>query len=228
MLLSVTKLLGRVAQAKGVCLQASVDDAVPEWITTDPGRLRQILMNLIGNAIKFTEEGEVDVSAAWIAGHGDTASVRFRVRDTGIGISEQQRATIFDEFTQADASMTRRYGGTGLGLAIARRLVALMGGELTVTSEVGQGSEFSFTLPFPVETAAAAAAPGRAVSLGGRRLLVVDDNETNRRILRVVLGAEGVTVEEAARADAGLAALRAAVAAGAPHDLVILDAQMPD
>src|SRR5947199_181883 len=197
-------------------------------VRSDPTRLRQVLMNLIGNAIKFTEEGEVDVSAAWVASHGERASVRFRVRDTGIGISEQQRATIFDEFTQADASMTRRYGGTGLGLAIARRLVGLMGGELTVTSEVGRGSEFSFTLPFPVEASAAAQAPGRRASLGGRRLLVVDDNETNRRILRDMLGAEGVAVHEAHRADAGLAALRRAATAGTPFDLAILDAQMPD
>src|SRR5207253_6013788 len=158
----------------------------------------------------------------------DQATVQFRVRDTGIGISEQQLATIFDEFTQADASMTRRYGGTGLGLAIARRLVALMGGELTVTSEVGRGSEFSFTLPFPVEASAAAQAPGRRASLGGRRLLVVDDNETNRRILRDMLGAEGVAVHEAHRADAGLAALRSAATAGPPFDVAILDAQLPD
>jgi len=150
------------------------------------------------------------------------------VRDTGIGISDEQLATIFDEFTQADASMTRRYGGTGLGLAISRKLVALMGGQLSVTSEVGRGSEFSFTLRLPVERSAAAATPGRAVSLGGRRLLVVDDNETNRRILRDMLGAEGVAVHEAARADAGLTALRRAAAAGTPFDIAILDAQMPD
>src|SRR5213079_1323481 len=124
-----------------------------------------------GNAIKFTEQGEVAVSAAVVARHGDRTSVRFQVRDTGIGISEQQLATIFDEFTQADASMTRRYGGTGLGLAISRRLVALMGGQLSVTSEVGRGSEFSFTLRVPVAPSAATTTPGRAVSLGGRRLL---------------------------------------------------------
>src|SRR5207247_2444209 len=137
------------------------------------------------------------------------------------------RATLFQEFPQADASMTRRYGGTGLGLAISRRLVALMGGELTVTSEVGRGSEFSFTLPFPIETPTAVA-PRQAASLGGRRLLVVDDNETNRRIVRDMLGAEGVAVHEAARADAGLAALRRAAGAGTPFDLAILDAQMPE
>jgi len=159
-------------------------------------------MNLIGNAIKFTEEGEVDVSAGVTQRDGDGAAVQFRVRDTGIGIPEEQLSTIFQEFTQADASMTRRYGGTGLGLAISRRLVALMGGQLAVTSQVGSCSEFSFTLRFPLESAQAAARA--TVSLGGRRLLVVDDNETNRRIVRDVLGAEGMAVHEAPRADAGL------------------------
>src|SRR5205807_686576 len=137
-----------------------------------------------------------------------------------------QLGTIVQECTQADASMTRRYGGTGLGLAISRRLVALMGGELAVTSEVGHGSEFSFALTLPLEAAQAAARA--TVSLGGRRLLVVDDNETNRRIVRDMLGAEGMAVHEAPRADAGLEALRRAARAGTPYDLAILDAQMPD
>src|SRR5256886_8340352 len=124
--------------------------------------------------------------------------------------------------------MTRRYGGTGLGLAISRKLVALMGGQLSVPSEVGRGGEFSLPRRLPVEASAATTTPGRAVALGGRRLLVVDDNEANRRILRDMLGAEGVAVHEAARADAGLTALRRAAAAGTPFDIAILDAQMPD
>ena len=221
-------LLAVRAREKHLELTVDVPPDVPHIMRGDPTRVRQVLMNLIGNAIKFTEQGEVDVSAAVVGYHDDRTSVRFRVRDTGIGISDEQLATIFDEFTQADASMTRRYGGTGLGLAISRKLVALMGGQLSVTSEVGRGSEFSFTLRLPVERSAAAATPGRAVSLGGRRLLVVDDNETNRRILRDMLGAEGVAVHEAARADAGLTALRRAAAAGTPFDIAILDAQMPD
>src|SRR5881398_2850359 len=221
-------LLAVRAREKHLELTVDVPPDVPHLVRGDPTRLRQVLMNLIGNAIKFTEQGEVDVSAVVTGHHGANTSVRFRVRDRGIGISEAQRATIFDEFTQADASMTRRYGGTGLGLAIARRLVALMGGDLTVTSEIGRGSEFSFTLPFLVEASAATQAPGRRASLGGRRLLVVDDNETNRRILRDMLGAEGVAVHDAHRADAGLEALRRAASAGTPFDLAILDAQMPD
>jgi len=221
-------LLAVRAREKHLELTVDVPPDVPHMVRGDPTRVRQVLMNLIGNAIKFTEQGEVDVSAAVVAYHDERTAVRFRVRDTGIGISDEQLVTIFDEFTQADASMTRRYGGTGLGLAISRKLVALMGGQLSVTSEVGRGSEFSFTLRLPVEPSAAATTPGRAVSLGGRRLLVVDDNETNRRILRDMLGAEGVAVHEAARADAGLTALRRAAAAGTPFDIAILDAQMPD
>src|SRR5438874_738327 len=221
-------LLAVRAREKHLELTVDVPPDVPRMVRGDPTRVRQVLMNLIGNAIKFTEQGEVDVSAAVVGYHDHRTSVRFRVRDTGIGISQEQLATIFDEFTQADASMTRRNGGTGLGLAISRKLVALMGGQLSVTSEVGRGSEFSFILRLPVETSTAAPTPGRAVSLGGRRVLVVDDNETNRRILRDMLGAEGVAVHEAARADAGMAALRRAAAAGTPFDLAILDAQMPD
>src|SRR5437870_4381451 len=219
-------LLAVRAREKHLELTVDVPPDVPHLVRGDPTRLRQVLMNLIGNAIKFTEEGEVDVSAAVVAHHDGRTSVRFRVRDTGIGISQEQLATIFDEFTQADVSMTRRYGGTGLGLAISRKLVALMGGQLSVTSEVGRGREFSFALTFPLEAAQATARA--TVSLGGRRLLVVDDNETNRRIVRDMLGAEGMAVHEAPRADAGLEALRRAARAGAPYDLAILDAQMPD
>src|SRR6266852_2300334 len=219
-------LLAVRAREKHLELTVDVPPDVPQMVRGDPTRVRQVLMNLIGNAIKFTEEGEVDVSASVTQRDGDGAAVQFRVRDTGIGIPEEQLSTIFQEFTQADASMTRRYGGTGLGLAISRRLVALMGGQLAVTSEVGSGSEFSFTLRLPLEAAQAAARA--TVSLGGRRLLVVDDNETNRRIVRDMLGAEGMAVHEAPRADAGLEALRRAARAGAPYDLAILDAQMPD
>ena len=219
-------LLAVRAREKHLELTVDVLPDVPQMVRGDPTRVRQVLMNLIGNAIKFTDQGEVDVSASVVRRDAGGATVQFRVRDTGIGISPEQLGTIFQEFTQADASMTRRYGGTGLGLAISRRLVALMGGELAVTSEVGHGSEFSFALTFPLEAAQTAARA--TVSLGGRRLLVVDDNETNRRIVRDMLGAEGMAVHEAPRADAGLEALRRAARAGAPYDLAILDAQMPD
>src|SRR5438105_720915 len=225
---STVSLLAVRAREKQLELVADVSRKTPHMVRGDPTRLRQVLTNLIGNGIKFTQSGEVIVSVAPVGMRDQQADLRFSVRDSGIGIARDQLATIFEEFTQADASMTRRYGGTGLGLAIARRLVRLMGGELAVVSEVGRGSEFSFTLPFPVEARAGAQAPGRTASLGGRRRLVVDDNETNRRILRDMLGAEGVAVQEAHRADAGLEALHRAATAGTPFDLAILDAQMPD
>src|SRR5256884_6897313 len=176
-------LLAVRAREKHLELTVDVPPDVPQMVRGDPTRVRQVLMNLIGNAIKFTDQGEVAVSAGVVGNDGDLMAVRFRVRDTGIGISAEQQATIFQGFTQADASTTRRYGGTGLGLAISRRLVGLMGGELAVTSELGRGSAFTFTLAFPIAVAAPSAAARAAVTLGGRRLLVVDDNETNRRIV---------------------------------------------
>jgi PAS domain S-box-containing protein len=226
---ATVSLLAVRARSKHLELIADVARDVPAAVRGDPTRVRQVLTNLIGNAIKFTEEGEVAVTAA-AAGPRDGATlVRFGVRDTGIGIAPEQLQTIFQEFQQADASMTRRYGGTGLGLAISRRLVGLMGGELTVESEVGRGSEFTFTLPFPVEAAAAARSvlPEHLLP-GSRRVLLVDDNETNRRILRDMLAAEGMVVAEATGADAALETLRRARGNGAAFDLAIIDAQMPD
>ncbi len=179
-----------------------------------------MLTNLLGHAIKFTEEGEILVSASLEGTTDGAVRVRFAVRDTGIGISAEQLSAIFREFAQADVSMTRRYGGTGLGLTISRRLVELMGGELGVTSVPGQGSEFAFSIRLPIEatTPAPAAATG-AVTLGGRRILIVDDNETNRRILRDILAGEGMAVREAASAVGGIAALAEARRAGVAIEL---------
>jgi CheY-like chemotaxis protein len=152
--------------------------------------------------------------------------VRFAVRDTGVGITVGKLKTIFEEFTQADASTTRQYGGTGLGLTIARRLVALMGGELTVTSEAGHGSEFAFALSMPSAKEAATVIEAGG-TLTGQRVLVVDDNATNRRIIREMLGSEHAIVDEAPGADAALEALRQAKVQEKPYGLVILDGQMP-
>ena len=218
---ATASLLAVRAREKHLELLAEVAADVPRAVRGDPTRLRQVLMNLIGNAIKFTEQGEVVVSVGAAAIDG-TAKITFAVRDTGIGIAAEHIASVFKEFTQADSTMTRRYGGTGLGLAISQRLVRLMGGELSVKSEVGRGSEFSFGLTLPVETAP----PGRATALaalGGRRMLIVDDNQTNRRILREMLAAEGINVDEASTAADGLEALRRV-----RYDLAILDVQMPD
>ena len=185
---ATASLLAVRAREKHLELLAEVTPEVPRAMRGDPTRLRQVLMNLIGNAIKFTDQGEVVVSVTTALAADDVVHLRFAIRDTGIGIAPEQIGAVFREFTQADSTTTRRYGGTGLGLAISQRLVRLMGGEITVTSEVGRGSEFSFTLAFATDVPASRAA-GLA-TLGGRRMLIVDDNQTNRRILREMLGAE--------------------------------------
>jgi len=227
MLHSTVGLLAVRAREKHLELITDIGLDFPALVRGDPTRVRQVLTNLIGNAIKFTDEGEV-VVRAFAAPAGDHAvRVEFSVRDTGIGISSEQLSSIFQEFTQADASMTRRYGGTGLGLAIARKLVTLMGGELKVESELGKGSTFSFTLSLAVE-APAARATSAGVSLGSRRVLIVDDNETNRRILRDILAGAGMALREAPSAAAGIDALREAHRGGAPVELAIIDAQMPE
>jgi two-component system sensor histidine kinase/response regulator len=223
---SVVSLLAVRAETKQLELMADVHADVPAVVRGDPTRLRQVLVNLIGNAVKFTEAGEVVLSARALERTNGGVRVRFAVRDTGIGIPPGQREQIFQEFTQADVSMTRRYGGTGLGLAISRRLVGLMGGELVVVSEVGRGSEFSFALALPLEAALQPALPLTHVQRG--RVLVVDDNETNRGILREVLAAEGIAIQEASGAEPAFAALREGLARGAPFDLAVIDAQMPD
>src|SRR5213594_2066313 len=223
---ATASLLAVRAREKHLELLAEVTPEVPRAMRGDPTRLRQVLMNLIGNAIKFTDQGEVVVSVTTALAADDVVHLRFAIRDTGIGIAPEQIGAVFREFTQADSTTTRRYGGTGLGLAISQRLVRLMGGEITVTSEVGRGSEFSFTLAFAADVPASRAA-GLA-TLGGRRMLIVDDNQTNRRILREMLGAEGIKVEEATTASEGLAAMSQAATKRAPYDLAILDVQMPD
>ncbi|HVO35461.1 MAG TPA: response regulator [Gemmatimonadales bacterium] len=223
----IVSLLAVRANQKGIELKADIAPTVPEQVRGDPTRLRQVLTNLIGNAVKFTHQGGVVVSLSAAPAENARSRIRFAVRDTGIGIPPEQRALIFQPFSQGDASVARRYGGSGLGLSIARRLVEMMGGTLEVTSEVNQGSEFSFTIEMPLETAVPAPLPATgAVPLEGLAMLVVDDNESNRRIVREMLGSAGVTVDEAADADAGLTALRAA-AARTPYALAILDAQMP-
>jgi PAS domain S-box-containing protein len=228
---STIALLAVRARERRLELLADIAPDAPTFVRGDPTRIRQVLTNLIGNAIKFTPQGEVVVSVAPEGRDGNRAQVRFAVRDTGIGIPADKRAAIFEEFGQADASTTRKYGGTGLGLAISRRLVRLMGGDLGVQSEVGRGSEFFFTLSLevvPVPSVAAESTAPVAVHLVGRKALMVDDNATNRRIVGDVLRAAGLRVEEATDGAAGLEAIRRARDEGAPYDLAILDAQMPE
>jgi two-component system sensor histidine kinase/response regulator len=208
-------------------LLSDVSADMPHMLQGDPTRLRQVLTNLVGNAIKFTSQGEVLLSAITESAPSGQCRVRFVVRDTGIGIKPDQLVSIFEEFTQADASMTRKYGGTGLGLAISKRIVALMGGELKVVSEFGKGSEFSFTLTMTVEESQPATVSIGSAQLAGRRMLIVDDNATNRRIVRDMLTAAGVTLDEASGAETGVAAMRQARAEGQPYALAVIDAQMP-
>jgi len=218
----VVALMSGKAEEKRLELVLSIAPAAPERIVADPGRLKQILVNLIGNAIKFTSLGCVQVEATVIG----ESELKVSVRDTGIGIPLAAQAALFQKFTQADASTTRRYGGTGLGLAICRQLIDLMGGKIGIDSAPGAGSTFWFTMPIHVaETAESSPAPNE---FAGRRVLIVDDLEMNRRVLESQLqgwGAECTSVEGGRQA---LAALQHALAARRPFDVALIDHVMPD
>jgi PAS domain S-box-containing protein len=225
---SVVRLLAMRAFEKGVELILDLSPAVPRTVRSDPSRIRQVLTNLIGNAIKFTSQGEIVVTVSVAPASDGEREIRFSVRDSGIGIPQDKLETIFEEFTQADVSTTRRYGGTGLGLAISRRLVHFMGGELMARSDDVRGSEFWFTLSLPQvpDQETAAVHRDRAV-IRGARVLVVDDNATNRRILRRMLEAAEAVVHEEEMADSALAALRQASRQETPYALAVIDAYMP-
>ncbi|MCB9554188.1 MAG: response regulator [Myxococcales bacterium] len=212
------------AAAKGLELTVLVEPAVPVSLFSDGARLQQVLVNLLGNAVKFTEAGEVAVAVAVEEGDGERFRLRFEVRDTGIGIAPEGRERLFDAFVQADASTTRRFGGTGLGLSICRRLVEALGGRIGVESTPGVGSTFWFTVVGEVAPFARPAhLRGESGALAGRRALVVDDNATNRRLLTLQLAGWGV----AARVVASGAEALAALAAGEGFDFAVLDMHMP-
>jgi signal transduction histidine kinase/CheY-like chemotaxis protein/HPt (histidine-containing phosphotransfer) domain-containing protein len=222
----VAELLASSAHEKGLELVTSIDPGVPAGVRGDPGRLRQVLTNLIGNAIKFTHEGELSI-AAYVAENTPVGPVvRFEVTDTGIGIPEAKRAHLFEAFSQADESTTRRYGGSGLGLAICKRLVDLMGGKIGIESEPGKGSKFWFTAPFETRPVLNPRVPGR--ELRDLCALVVDDSGINRRILTRQLAAWGIATNEAEGARDALALLEAKKERRPAYDLVILDQQMPE
>jgi signal transduction histidine kinase/CheY-like chemotaxis protein/HPt (histidine-containing phosphotransfer) domain-containing protein len=224
----VAAMLAERAFAKELELISFVAPEVPAALRGDPFRIGQVLANLAGNAIKFTERGEVSIHAA-LAGHaGERTLVRFEVHDSGIGIALDQQERLFQAFTQADASTTRKYGGTGLGLAICKRLVELMGGELGVTSSPGQGSTFWFVLPLDGGSLEALERAAPRGDLRGLRVLIVDDNATNRAILHQQVIAWGMRNGSKADGPEALSVLRRAAAQGDPYDMAILDMQMPE
>jgi len=218
-------LLAPQAHGKKIELTCMIPPDLPESLNGDPGRLRQVVTNLLSNAIKFTVEGEVVVEVSLLDETSDSIRLRLSVRDTGIGIPEDKRASIFESFTQAEAGTTRRYGGTGLGLTISRQLVRLMGGEIGVASEVGEGSTFWVELRL-VKGVPRALGGRHPSSLHGMRALIVDDNSTNRRVLRGQLSAWGMLIEEAADGREALEMLHR-VGSTDPIGVIVMDLQMP-
>jgi two-component system, sensor histidine kinase and response regulator len=221
-------MFAQPAENKGLELHSQfMPPDVPGALRGDPFRLRQIVANLISNAIKFTEEGEVVVRVALLGATETETRLSLCVEDTGIGIAPEAQARIFEHFSQADGSTTRKFGGTGLGLAICKRLVELMGGSIRVESTPGQGAKFCLELQLPKATAGFEKAIPAPAMLGGTRVLVVDDNQTNREILQQQLGSWGMQVECAAGGEEALHRMAAAVDTGTPFQLAILDMHMP-
>lgn len=220
---SVTGMMALRAASKGLELASFVEHELPQRLRGDPFRLRQILINFASNAVKFTDQGEIVIRAKRQAHPAVGTAIRFEVSDTGIGLSAEQTSGIFEAFTQADASTTRKYGGTGLGLAISAKLVKLMGGEIGVESKPGIGSTFWFTVPL----AEASASAQRRAHLHGMRVLAVDDNAVNRAILHEHIIGWGMRNGSAESGPRALELLRAAVVRGEAYEIAILDMQMP-
>jgi two-component system, sensor histidine kinase and response regulator len=224
----VLRSLSARANEKGLELVYRVAPDVPDWLLGDAQRLQQVMMNLVTNAIKFTDGGEVAVNIKAESMNGDTVRLHFAIRDTGIGIPPHQQDLIFDAFSQGDGSLTRRFGGTGLGLAISKRLVALMGGRIWVQSEVGKGSTFHFTAGFRRAPEDATTVSRFPVRLADVRVLIVEDNASNRLILEELTTRWQMRVSSVDRGATALAILQEAAAANDPFAVVLLDVMMPE
>jgi len=221
------EFFAQLARQKGLDLTCFVAANVPAWARGDRSRLRQILTNLIGNALKFTEQGGVSLRVDWAGRSGDKSVIRFAVQDTGIGISQEVQAQLFQAFTQADGSTTRKYGGSGLGLAISKRLAEMMGGGISIESAPGKGSTFLLQLPFGEPLESKPPEPDSLPDLAGARVLVVDDLESNRNIVGQYLASWQMKVDAAENGLQAMTKVREAVAAGQPYGLVLLDCGMP-
>jgi CheY-like chemotaxis protein/HPt (histidine-containing phosphotransfer) domain-containing protein len=222
------RALATRAHQKNLELLLHVAPDVPDRVQGDPGRLRQVIVNLVGNAIKFTEHGEIEVSVRRESGAPACQSrLLFSVRDTGIGIATDKFQAIFDSFSQADTSTTRKYGGTGLGLTISAQLVTLMGGKIQLESTLGAGSRFYFSLDMPIDAEGALASYQQSGRIAGMPVLVVDDNESNRRLMLQMLRNWQMLPTAVASGEAALTELARAQAAGQPYPLALLDVQMP-
>jgi PAS domain S-box-containing protein len=222
------ELLAERAASKEIELACLIRSDVPVALRGDPGRLRQVITNLVGNAVKFTDRGEVFVEARKVDEDDDSVRVRFSVRDTGVGISKEAQGKLFQAFVQADGSTTRKFGGTGLGLAICKQLVRQMDGEIGVESEPRKGATFWFTARFGKQPRARSVAIPQIELLRRSRILVVDDNATNRGVIHHLLEAAGIREELAVSGAEALVAVRSAAAKNKPFDAVLIDMQMPE
>ncbi len=221
------RVLAVRAHQKQIDLISHMEPEVPDRLKGDPHRLRQIIINLVGNAIRFTEKGEVSVHVAVETQSASDCRLHVTIRDTGIGIPPERQEAIFEAFSQADPSVARKYGGTGLGLTISAQLVQMMGGRIWVESQVGLGSQFHFTVRFDLASERGDA-PVLHEALNGLRTLIVDDSATNRQVLDRIIRSLGMTAEVAEGGEAALRRMRQAATGGDPFRLALIDVQMPE
>jgi two-component system, sensor histidine kinase and response regulator len=223
-----TRLLALAAHKKGLEVTLLIDPAIPELVSGDPGRLRQILLNLGGNAVKFTHRGEVEIDVRHVGTSERGVGVRCAVRDSGVGIPQDRIHSLFESFSQVDTSTTRKYGGTGLGLSIVKKLVELMGGETGVTSVTGEGSTFWFTLHFKPVSSTAKGRPARHPGLTEGRVIVIDDNPTSLKVLQAQLSSLATDITAVTSGHEAILAMQDAVTQQRPYELALIDQHMPE